>query len=135
MNERIYTVIVMGGMGKDNCLTDFGDTLETLDLMYLTKEDNLEYNLLISHNVKKNAEKKEIWLHDFNKFFLQQWFLSNRISKFTFDSKLFSEWDIIEQIYPNIELIEEEFKDIEASGLIILKNPEHIIRAEHLYLK
>ena len=109
MSEKPEIEIIIGGIGWDNDLSAFGDTIDTIHRMYKRmKIKNRDYKLQISYNVKRNAQSN-------------------------YNSNGKNEWKSLIKDYVEFELIEPENKDNQRdNGHIILYHPKHIIEAKNL---
>lgn len=119
--------IVIGGIGSDNDLTCFGDTIHTIDKFssYIIKHPNTTF--YISTNVQLNAMQKRF--NESNSFSKIEEIIKNCFGKkisFNHIKDLISltEWDIIKKSYPNIQIDTSklDFGNNYTNGYIALVN-------------
>lgn len=127
MSEKPVIERIHGGDGHDDNMTAFGDSIYTIKRMYRMKKPNLEYKLQISHNVRKNAE-----LLIFSSEHLKYYSSLKEIARWENWKENDNEWDIIKEMYPDLELIERDLENDYDYGKIRLFNPNHIIESKML---
>ena len=129
--DRVY-----GGCGTDDDLTAFGDTIATINRMMAFKKPKIPkqtYILRISHSVKLNAEVRELEAYKVMNN-PQYYEIIYDLIKNDKDLSTLNEWELIERLYPNYEMIEDNDAQKYLNGRIFLTRPDHSMIATNLTL-